>query len=370
MDLKNTPGLAGNEDCKLVKKGMQDSFSIFDGMPDRLLKYMEILLEGEDASPYCYQDTMSFRGLCIGITTLCNKHCEWCYRFDPSYKHLIGQELPIEKLKTIVHNTKGKFRMVHLAGLGEPTMYPHLLEAISIVKKLSSNVRITTNAAALNEEFVDKLVDSGLTDVEVSIWGFDEEKEEKIRGVDLPHTIKIVEYMSNHTPLRVQINSLVSSSHCDGLLPIVERLKGANKLLIHTIPLFETKQAIEKGVRRISKEEYRTLLERMHSDILKYKLDWKMFPTPEGSKFDPIIDMKIKKNICFTCFEDPYISEKGELVPCGRMQPFGGVDATEGFEKAWNHPGLLEFRANMLEGNYPDLCGQVCYLKDKTSLEK
>ena len=55
----------------------------------------------------------------------------------------------------------------------------------------------------------------------------------------------------------------------------------------------------------------------------------------------------------------------GELIPCVRLKPYGGEDATKGFEKVWNHPKILEVRKNMLEGRYPPLCGKICYLKEQ-----
>lgn len=347
------------------KQEMKECLKNFEDMPDRLLKYCEILIKGKDASPYSYQDTMSFRGICIALTAKCNMHCKWCFRFDPSYRDVLDIELPFEKYEAIINNTEGRFRMVHLAGLGEPTMYPRLPEAISLAKKLSDNVRITTNASLLNRDYIDKLVESGLTQIEVSITEFDEEREKKTRGVDLRHSLQNVLYMSNHTNLDVQINTCVSTSNYEAQFSMVDYLKEAKKLRIHTIPLFETKQSIKKNIRRVPVEKYKTLLEKIESDIDKYNLDWEIDPTSKGSVMDPIIEMKIQKNICFTCFEDPYINEKGELISCVRLKPFSGVDATVGFEKVWNHQQLVEFRKKMLEGNYPELCAQLCYLEEK-----
>ncbi len=69
-----------NEAIKLDrKKEMQAYIENFKDMPDRLLKYNEILLEGEDACPECYQDTMSYRRLAVALTTRCNLSCQWCY---------------------------------------------------------------------------------------------------------------------------------------------------------------------------------------------------------------------------------------------------------------------------------------------------
>jgi len=347
------------------KKEMEEFLKNFEGMPDRLLKYSEILLEGKDASPYCYQDTMSFRRLAIGLTAKCNAHCFWCYRFDPEFKHILGKELPFEKLKKIVKNTKGKFRMIHLAGLGEPTMYPRLFDAIKLVRKLSDRVKITTNASLLTKDYIDKLIKSGLTDIEISICTFRQKEEEEYRGINLEDAIEKTIYISNKTPLNIQVNTLVSNLNYKMLFSLVDKLKKAKKLSIHTIPLFESYQCRKNGVKRVSNEKYYALLKKIKSDIDKYNLNWEMFPLPEGSVIDPIIALKQKKNICFTCFEDPYISEDGELIPCVRTKPMGGVDATVGFEKVWNHPRMLKFRKNMLQENYPSLCGKLCYVKEK-----
>jgi len=352
------------------KKEMEEFMKNFKDMPDRLLKYCEVLLRGNDASPYSFQDTMSFRHLGVGLTSKCNKHCVWCYRFDPIYKKVLNKELPFEKLEKIVNNTRGKFRMIKLAGLGEPVLYPRLLDAIALVKKLSNRVRITSNASLLTKDLINKMVDSGLTDIEVSILTFNEKEEMKLRGIELKDSIEKVVYISNKTNLETQVNVIVSSLGFQTLFSLVDALKGAKKLSLHTIPLFETQQCRDAGVKRVSDEEYKALLTKIKADIDKYNLDWKMFPSPEGSVIDPVIEMKKKKNICFTCFEDPYISEIGELLPCGRTKPLGGVDAEVGFEEAWNHPKLLKFREDMLKGNYSALCGQLCYLKDKNFEEK
>ena len=95
-----------------------------------------------------------------------------------------------------------------------------------------------------------------------------------------------------------------------------------------------------------------------------------MVPEPNENEFEPVIEMKKNQNICFTAFEDPYISETGHLLPCVRMKPkyssgipIPRVDASIGLEKVWHHPAIVEFRQNMLTGHYPKLCGQLCYVK-------
>ena len=216
-------------DKAAIRESVKKWFNI-ENLDDRLLKYYEILLHGEHATPYSDIDTMSFRGIAIGLTAKCNAHCFACYRFDSQYKAILETEMPWEKLKDFVNNTKGPFQFIHLAGLGEVWFYPRLYDAISLVRKLTDRVRITTNASFLSKERIDSVINSGLTEIEVSIWQFDEKKEKKYRGLDLKKEISEVVYMSNDTNLDVQVNILVASYNYDDLFNLVDDLKEAKKI--------------------------------------------------------------------------------------------------------------------------------------------
>ena len=352
------------------KKEMLAYMENFTDMPDRLLKFNEILLEGKDATPFCYQDTMSYRHIAVTLTTHCNLSCKWCYRRDPQYKSALDKELDIAVYRKFVENTKGRFRLVHLAGLGEPTLYPKLIEAIQLSKKLSENIIFTSNGSLLTTEKIDKYVEAGLTHMEISIDAFDKEKLKEYRGVDLDHLYRIVLYISEKTPLRLQINSVVSTENYHSLKGIVRTFKEAKNIKVwHTIPLFKTAQMHDQGITPLNNKDYQNLLLSIEEEIKEEGLSWRVSPTHFGVQLDPVIEMKRKHNICFSCFDDPYINVDGLFNFCPRQEYNAVVDISVGFEKAWNHPALLKFRKNMLNGSYPRYCGMLCFLKDK-SLEK
>ena len=350
------------------KKEMQAYIENFKDMPDRLLKYNEILLEGEDASPECYQDTMSYRRLAVALTTRCNLACKWCYRFDPKYKSVLDMDLDFKVFQEFVKNTESRFRMVHLAGLGEITLYPKLIEAIRLSKELSENVKFTSNGVLLTPDNIKQYIEAGLTHIEISIDAFDEEKLREFRGVDLDHLVKIVLYISEETDLHLQINSVVSSENSQWLIDMVHVFNKAKNIKVwHTIPLFETSQMRENGIKPLETKDYQELLLSLNKEIVSEGLNWKLYPNAYGVRLDPVIEMKRKRNICFSCFEDPYISVKGRFNFCSRQEFSSVADISPGFEKAWNHPSLLKFRKNMLKGIYPEYCGQLCFLEDKAT---
>lgn len=349
------------------KKEMLAYMENFKDMPDRLLKYNEILLEGEDAACECYQDTMSYRRLAVALTTCCNLSCKWCYRLDPQYTSILNKNLDINIYLEFIKNTRGKFRMVHLAGLGEPTLYPSLIEAIQLSRNLSENIKFTTNGTLLTRSNIKEYIKAGLTHIEISIDAFDKDKLQEYRGADLHHLCDIVNYISEQTSLHLQINSVISTENHPWLLGMVKMFNIAKNIRIwHTIPLFETSQMREQGVKPLNIEDYQNLLIVLDREIKMAGLNWKLFPDVYGVKLDPVIEMKRKRNICFTCFEDPYISVKGRLNFCSRQEYSSVADISVGFENAWNHPSLLEFRKNMLKGEYPQYCGKLCFLKDRS----
>jgi MoaA/NifB/PqqE/SkfB family radical SAM enzyme len=348
------------------KEEMSEYMSHFIDMPDRLMKYNEILLKQEEASPLCYQDTMSYRRLAIAITTVCNLSCTWCYRFDSHYEQTLDKEMSLDTFKQIIDNTKGKFKQIHMAGIGEPTMHKDLAALIKYARKITDSVKITTNGTLLNEKMIRELERSGLTDIEVSIDSFSPEDLLELRGSDLEVLVENMRFINDHTNLNLQVNSVVSNVNYKGLMGIVDVLGNLDRLkVLHTIPLFKTEQFDGTSVDTISDEEYKSLLDKIQNDIDNENLKWRMWPSSNGVTSDPVIEMKKSNNICFTCFDDPYINVDGFFVTCGRREFSNMDDAKNGFEEGWNGPKLLKYRKNMLKGFYPQFCGSMCFLKEK-----
>jgi MoaA/NifB/PqqE/SkfB family radical SAM enzyme len=277
-------------------------------------------------------------------------------------------DLDFKVFQEFVKNTESRFRMVHLAGLGENTLYPRLIEAIRLSKELSENVKLTSNGVLLTPENIRQYIEAGLTHIEISVDAFDKEKLREFRGVDLDHLVKVVIHISEETDLHLQINSVVSSENSQWLIDMVHVFNKAKNIKIwHTIPLFETAQMRGNGIKPLGIKDYQKLLLDLSKGITNEGLNWKLYPNAYGVQLDPVIEMKRKRNICFSCFEDPYISVNGRFNFCSRQEFSSVADISVGFEKAWNHSTLLKFRKNMLRGIYPEYCGKLCFLEDKAT---
>ena len=346
------------------KEQMTKFLHNFKGNPDREKKYMELLLLGGEASPFSYLERKSLRRMAVVLTTKCNLSCIWCHRNVERFKDYLNYEMPIDMFKSIVPELKG-FLWLHIGGLGEPMLYPHIYEAIKESRQHIPDVKLTTNGTMLNKENCKRLIKSGLSYIEVSIDGFDGITNKKVRGVHEDKLIDNLKYLSWHSNIPIQINSALADVNYDSLFEMVDKLKEVkNIVLIHTIPLVMTDHLMKLGVKEITTEQHRELILHWQKRRKELNLKFKMWPNLQETEIELVITMKRKHNICFQVYEDPIINVFGFLSPCGRSQEICLDSIAElGFEGAWNGPKMLEWRTKQLRGDYSTICQTACHMK-------
>jgi len=120
----------------------------------------------------------------ISVTKKCNLNCPICFapvfvkfRRDPSIKDIT--------------KTVKKFPNIHYVVLtgGEPTVREDLPTIISTLRKMGLGVIISTNGIRFSDiEYARKLKDAGLQEIRLSLDGFDEKSDIKLRGKKLLKT--------------------------------------------------------------------------------------------------------------------------------------------------------------------------------------
>jgi MoaA/NifB/PqqE/SkfB family radical SAM enzyme len=100
----------------------------------------------------------------IAVTNLCNKNCGMCIRFQVPIEF---RHMDYGDFKRIVDRLQG-VESITLVGMGEPLLYPHLMEAICYCKEKGIKTRITTNGVLLREK-ARELVEAGLDIIHLSV---------------------------------------------------------------------------------------------------------------------------------------------------------------------------------------------------------
>jgi len=147
----------------------------------------------------------------IQLIDKCNLACKMC-NFVDNMKH---EEMSIDNFTRILEKTEGllihgkKVSNIRIDGNGEPLLYKEIKTAILEVKKRFPECRITTNGTLLTEKLSCDIIESGLSNLVVSVTGITSGVYKHFQG-----------YGKTENQLRMQFNNVVSN---------VERFAWLNK---------------------------------------------------------------------------------------------------------------------------------------------
>jgi cyclic pyranopterin phosphate synthase len=120
----------------------------------------------------------SFKKLRISLTNECNYACIYCVdsksAASPVLSETMIKPLPTSELITIIRKLHNELNLeaVRLTG-GEPLLHPRVMTLISSIKEMGINsIGITTNGHFLSNK-VEKLINCGLSSVNISIDALD-----------------------------------------------------------------------------------------------------------------------------------------------------------------------------------------------------
>ncbi|MBI5416824.1 SPASM domain-containing protein [Candidatus Poribacteria bacterium] len=114
----------------------------------------------------------------IEVSSSCNLQCPQCFQYIEGHKKgFFSRELWDKKIKPIL----GQIRDIHLVGIGEPLLCKDFFYFADDARKHNIFIHTTSNMQLLNEEITEKIVLSGIHELNFSCDGVSKEVYEKIR---------------------------------------------------------------------------------------------------------------------------------------------------------------------------------------------
>jgi cyclic pyranopterin phosphate synthase len=152
-----------------------------------------------------------FRYLRLSLTEACNMACTYCLPdgFPEWYRH--KARLDLRDIQVILEGFRSLgFKKVRFTG-GEPTIHPQCIQSIQTAKSLGyEQIALTTNG--LNISSIEKWVESGLTQINISCDSFNPTIFENItQSKKLHRVMDLIEQALKHQ-LIVKINTVLMRS--------------------------------------------------------------------------------------------------------------------------------------------------------------
>lgn len=115
----------------------------------------------------------------IEVTEACNLNCIWCYANSGYGK---PRHMPLEKLENLLKKlADAGVKQITYSG-GEPTVYPHIKEAVKMAKDRGFVVHMNTNGFLFTKYLARELKKLGLSQIQTNIDSIHPEKHDYIRG--------------------------------------------------------------------------------------------------------------------------------------------------------------------------------------------
>ena len=135
--------------------------------------------------------------------TGCNLNCNYCSVDEgPKSRHkvdyVVEEGYLVQECRKLIDYKQRNDVQMHIAGQGEPLLYPMLLELIRDLKAIKAvkEVYVVTNGLLLTKSFIDRLAEAGLTRINLSLNAMDQQVANKMAGMtyNLRHVCEMARY--------------------------------------------------------------------------------------------------------------------------------------------------------------------------------
>lgn len=278
----------------------------------------------------------------IEPTTACNLSCPECPSGLKQFTRKTGN-LKIEMNEKILDELGRNLMYINYYFQGEPFINPHIFEMIKEADKRNIYTSTSTNAHFIDQEVAEKIIDSGLDQLIISIDGTTQETYESYR-VDgtlekvLEGTKHIVAARKAHSKLHIVFQFLVVKANEHQVDEVFRLAKeyGVDEVRLKTAQFYN----YENGNPLMpSNEQYSRY--KLQSDG-SYKLKNKM------------------RNACWRMWSSCVFTWNGSVVPCcfdkDAQHQLGSVQ-NQSFNKIWKSDRYKSFRKGVLTNRKEiDIC--------------
>lgn len=263
--------------------------------------------------------------VCIETTSICNTKCSFCPHSEMKREKMI---MPDHIFKRAVREIKAmKLRNIGLYYFGEPLTDPQLADRINFIKKdYHCYIQVITNGLLLDDSWADKLLQTDLDELLISLDATDKESYEKIRKGSFD---KVERNVLNFASLK----------------------KEKPKLIVRTMVTGDNKKQVKKFTKYWKGKVDEVQYGRIHNF---------------NNKWAESHNKHILNSPCLFLWTQLIILSDGSVIPCcidyeGNLR-LGNI-MNKSLNKIWNGDAVKYLRQQHNEGNYTSQC-KNCDIND------
>jgi radical SAM protein with 4Fe4S-binding SPASM domain len=319
----------------------------------------------------------------VEITNKCNLKCLSCHR-DLLYPNTTS--MSFEDFKKVYDDIQPS--RINVSGLGEPFLNPDVFKIIRYAKQAGSSVNCATNFTVVGNK-LDKLIESGIDQVKISIDAANRETFLKIRKKNL-HDVVVeniirLDKIKGEQGLKkpeVRFNFALQKENIDELFDTIELAKSLNvkSIYIQYLVYIDREGRKTKLVGDMTSGKIKSVLVKadkmsksygIRTNIDMWMREFRLF----WNNMQPIEKFAPNKKYCYFPWFSSWIDADGTVRPCPiipwkRGVALMGNSFKDNFTTIWNNKAYIEFRKAHAKGKRPNEVCETCIPPSLTTIFK
>lgn len=292
----------------------------------------------------------------------CNQKCLHCYAAGQPLSET--EELSTADWKDIIAACKkAKIPQLTFTG-GEPTLRSDLFELIAEAKWFVT--RLNTNGVLLTPEFCQKLMDSELDSVQITLYSSEPQTHNELVGADNFEKTAAGIRNALAAGLNVSVNTPLCSKNKDyrQTLLFLKEL-GVEYVTCSGLIVTGNAEKKESAATQLSPDEIYETVKGAAEYCFASGLEID-FTSPGWIAEEKLRALGLKVPSCGACLSNMAVTPNGKVIPCQSWlsDEVLGDMRTDRFEKIWKHPSCKKHRS------FSAKTLQVCPLRKQENITK
>ena len=307
------------------------------------------------------------------VTRSCNLNCAHC-RAAASCGPYAG-ELSTDKCFKLVDEIASVSSPVIILTGGEPLLRPDIFEIATYGTNKGLRMVMATNGTLVTPAVAQKMIQSGIKRVSISIDGKDAHSHDAFRQEKgaFDKAMSGIKILKN-SGMEFQINTTITAANLDQIKDIFKLAKDIGAAAHHIFLLVPTGRGKDLAGQAITAADYEETLMWFHQESLSCEIQLKATCAPHYFRImhqnKPKSDQPVKKvgghfhestRGCLGGITFCFISHVGQVQPCGYLELNCGNVKKKSFANIWENSEV--FRNLREYSKYEGKCGHCEFLK-------
>lgn len=293
-------------------------------------------------------------------TNRCNLKCSHCYR--DSGKEVQGELNTEEAKKLIAQIAKANFKIMIFSG-GEPLMRDDIFELINYASKAGLRSVLGTNGTLISKEMAQRLKDSGISAIGISLDSLNSNKHNLFRGNDSAFK-DTLNAMKNCRDLgiRFQVHTTVMDWNKDEIISLTDFSVAMGAAAHHIFFLVPTGRGKNIETELLNPREYEALLTSIMKKQSEVNIEIKPTCAPQFVRIAENlgIDSRFKRG-CIAGIDYCIVNPIGDVQACAYLTEIAGNVMDSDFSDIWKNSQLF---TSLRDQNYSGHCNSCSSKKN------